>query len=530
MSRDTYDEWGEIKPITGSTPGAIYVPETSKRDGYWRLPNDEEIAVSNYQREFNSLPANVKAAINAGTLQISPKYATVGPGNDRRTVDSGIEFLYAPAGGNAYYKYDTTGRYLGQDQFSSGGGGFLGNILDKIGGGIGDFISDPAKATTKFFENPGVKEAALVAAAVLAGPEVLAAMAPEAAAATGTLGAAEGALTVGEIAALPGAATAGTAGTVAGLETLGGAGTAAGAAPSILTAGSVPGSALAATTAAGEAAGLGSLAAGVGGNAAALTNAGMSGAAPEGLASLGSTVTPGIVEAAAPTAVNAGATSVNQMIAAGTAPGSVGAAGAASGALSGTELAAAQGLVTVGATPALVTAAEQGAQNYIDSGGAALSGQGGGPNGTNIFTQQSVNEGVASGLSPGSMGADMASRGALTPAQLGAASGVVTSGSGIPDLSKVKDLLPKSTTSTTSTGTNNAGLLALLALLASQNKGGTDDSYQGTIPEYTFSRTQNEIPKGQRPGQGGIDYFSPATYTKKAANGGLMSIFEVNRY
>lgn len=57
-----------------------------------------------------------------------------------------------------------------------------------------------------------------------------------------------------------------------------------------------------------------------------------------------------------------------EMIAAGTfTPGSIGAYGAASGALTGAELAAAGGLLTQGATPALVEMAAQGAKNYLES-------------------------------------------------------------------------------------------------------------------------------------------------------------------
>jgi len=77
------------------------------------------------------------------------------------------------------------------------------------------------------------------------------------------------------------------------------------------------------------------------------------------------------------------------------------------------------------------------------------------------------------------------------------------------------------------------GGLGLAALLASMNKkSGTDDSYKGTIPEYTASRTQtptSETRQGingapYRPGQGGVTYFSPTTYTPKAAGGGLMGL------
>ena len=135
------------------------------------------------------------------------------------------------------------------------------------------------------------------------------------------------------------------------------------------------------------------------------------------------------------------APSINEMVASGTfTPGSVGATGAASGALTGEALAAAGGLVTQGATPALVEMATQGAQNYLESGGGAQAGAGGGPNGTDIFRETSVNQGVASGLGPGSMGAEMAATGGLTAEQLAAAAGTTGAGTGL--LSSASSSLP----------------------------------------------------------------------------------------
>ena len=143
----------------------------------------------------------------------------------------------------------------------------------------------------------------------------------------------------------------------------------------------------------------------------------------------------GQVAAAAPLAFTP------EMIAAGAfTPGSIGAAGAASGALTGEALAAAGGLVTQGATPALVEMATQGAQNYLESGGGAQAGAGGGPNGTDIFRETSVNQGVASGLGPGSMGAEMAATGGLTAEQLAAAAGTTGAGTGL--LSSASSSLP----------------------------------------------------------------------------------------
>ena len=105
-------------------------------------------------------------------------------------------------------------------------------------------------------------------------------------------------------------------------------------------------------------------------------------------------------------------TSINEMIASGLAPGSVGAAGAAAGALTPEALAAAAG-TGLGAVVA--------------------------PSLT------SLNEMVASGMGPGSAGAYGAASGALTPEALAAASGVVTSGSLLSNLASLAPTLPGAT-------------------------------------------------------------------------------------
>ena len=67
-------------------------------------------------------------------------------------------------------------------------------------------------------------------------------------------------------------------------------------------------------------------------------------------------------------------------------------------------------------------------------------------------------------------------------------------------------------------------LLALMALM-SQNKGGSSGS-TATIPSLTADRKQ--LPYGPasgstaRPGAGGVQYFTPTTYSTKAAGGGMM--------
>jgi len=84
-------------------------------------------------------------------------------------------------------------------------------------------------------------------------------------------------------------------------------------------------------------------------------------------------------------------------------------------------------------------------------------------------------------------------------------------------------------------GTKTAGksdnnmLLMLLALMAMMNKGGGSSTGSGAvIPSLSADRKQ--LPYGPtsgskaRPGAGGVSYFSPTTYSPKAAGGGLMSL------
>jgi hypothetical protein len=94
----------------------------------------------------------------------------------------------------------------------------------------------------------------------------------------------------------------------------------------------------------------------------------------------------------------------------------------------------------------------------------------------------------------------------------------------------LKDVLtttPKTTTTPTGKKDNNNMLLALLALMAMMNKGGGGKSGpSAVIPSLTADRRQ--LPYGPaagskaRPGAGGTTYFSPTTYTPKAAGGGMM--------
>ena len=147
----------------------------------------------------------------------------------------------------------------------------------------------------------------------------------------------------------------------------------------------------------------------------------------------------GSVAALAPETVGA-LGSANQAVASGLAPGSVGAASAAAGALTPAELAAASGTTTLGGIAAAAPAAI------------------------------SANQAVASGMSPGSAGAKAAAEGALTPAEQAAASGVVTSGSSLANIASAAStaataasngdpsLLDKLKTATGLTGTQLAAL------------------------------------------------------------------------
>ena len=86
---------------------------------------------------------------------------------------------------------------------------------------------------------------------------------------------------------------------------------------------------------------------------------------------------------------------------------------------------------------------------------------------------------------------------------------------------------PKIPTTPTDKKDNNM-LMMMLALMAMMNKGGGGSSTGsgGTIPSLQANRSQ--LPYGAiagsqaRPGAGGVNYFSPTSYTQKAAGGGMM--------
>jgi len=218
------------------------------------------------------------------------------------------------------------------------------------------------------------------------------------------------------------------------------------------------------------------------------------------------TVAQTIPEVIAQTAPQAVTPSINEMVASGAfTPGSVGATGAASGTLTGAELAAAGGLLTQGATPALVDMATQGAQNYIDSGGSAQAGTSG-PNGTDIFRETSINQGVASGLSPGSMGAEMAATGGLTAEQLAAAAGTTGAGtvaSSLPSLSTIKDALTVASLVAGAAGNKNTSTAAPFTMAPYVPPSGKPFANLGMSPiatPYTPTRILGQYDPTMTPG------------------------------
>jgi len=417
--------------------------------------------------------------------ELEPVYAVGETAHGRGTVtqEYGAPIGYRYDNGKSQYvNFDTSGKQT--------------SIVDRQN--LGTLIKDLAPlALTAFGANYLLPMLAGGAGATAAG--------------AGTLGAAEGALTGAQLASLPGAATG-----------IGSLGTAAAFSPEMIAAGTfTPGSAGALGAASG-----------------ALTGAEL--AAAGGIGSLGTELA--ALPASEVASLPGATTSLNEMVASGTfTPGSAGATGAATGALTPAELAAASGVVTEGATPALVEMAKQGAQDYIDAGGSAKAGAGNGPGGTDVIKSTSLKEAIASGLGPGSAGAKAAAEGMLTPAELAAAAGTTVAGSksGITDLlDKAKGALTGK--SSTGSGIGFGGTLGLLALMSMMNKGSNAPAAStATIPELTATRTQlpyDVNKKGinpntpYRPGQGGVTYFSPTTYTPKAAGGGLMSLGGLGSY
>jgi hypothetical protein len=451
----------EVNKLLSTAAAQVTANEAAKKAEEAAKSPEQKAAEAKQQADAIARAAEMEAEYRAASLKAG-LLAAQKKGDELAQKKPGDNYVFQPAFLSASGVITPASWHYMPPQ-SSGGGGFFGGIFDKIGSGISDFVSDPAKATTNFFDNPGVKEAALITAAAYGLPALSELAAGTAAGTAGTTAAMSGGFGAG-------AAEAG----LSGLAT-GGAGAAALTPAAIESLAGTAG--YGASAAAGAGSGAGAYLAGLEGTGAAL---GVPGVTSGGTLS---------------TAVG------NEAVASGMAPGSLGAKAAASGLLTPAQLAAASGSSGLSSLTGASTAA------------------------TNLA--KSANEAVASGLSPGSAGAAQAAAGTLTAEQLAAAAGTNTSGITdlLKDASKVKDVVKtdKSTKSTPS-ATGTAGALGLAALLAAANKGkGTDNSYQGTIPEYVASRTQNTMPTKYRPGQGGITYFNPVAYQPKMAEGGQVT-------
>ena len=74
---------------------------------------------------------------------------------------------------------------------------------------------------------------------------------------------------------------------------------------------------------------------------------------------------------------------------------------------------------------------------------------------------------------------------------------------------------------------STAGLMALMAAAMAAQGGGGGGVSNATIPDMSASRSQTDY-GGTRPGSANVDYFTPTTYTPKAAGGGLMDLAASN--
>ena len=104
---------------------------------------------------------------------------------------------------------------------------------------------------------------------------------------------------------------------------------------------------------------------------------------------------------------------------------------------------------------------------------------------------------------------------------------VTPGGTVVPPGVTPKTTTPTKTDTTKPAGKDNNMLMMMLALMAMMNKGGgSSTGSSGTIPSLAANRSQ--LPYGAisgsqaRPGAGGVNYFSPTSYTQKAAGGGMM--------
>jgi hypothetical protein len=70
---------------------------------------------------------------------------------------------------------------------------------------------------------------------------------------------------------------------------------------------------------------------------------------------------------------------------------------------------------------------------------------------------------------------------------------------------------------------SNAALMAAMAAMSMMDSKGGGSPSTAKIPEFVANRSQTDY-SGTSPGSANVDYFTPTTYTPKAAGGGLMSL------
>lgn len=107
------------------------------------------------------------------------------------------------------------------------------------------------------------------------------------------------------------------------------------------------------------------------------------------------------------------------------------------------------------------------------------------------------------------------------------ASGYVgaTGGTGsTPGGSKAATTTAKKATTAASGGSNANLIMALMALMAMMNDRGKSGSTGATIPSLQANRSQLPYSPVSKPGSPNVNYFTPTTYTAKAAEGGLMNL------
>jgi len=102
----------------------------------------------------------------------------------------------------------------------------------------------------------------------------------------------------------------------------------------------------------------------------------------------------------------------------------------------------------------------------------------------------------------------------------------VTPGDNKTIIDKLKDVVnggDKTNADDTKKGMDPMAMMMLMLMLSQMGKGGgSKSSAASMIPSLTSDRKQLPYTAPSRPGAGGVNYFSPNTYTQKAAGGGMM--------